>query len=112
MADAVQAINILQFALNAIQDRQQVIANNIANQNTPSFQASVVNFETSLANALNSGGTASAQMAPEGLPSGQDGNNVSLTAEMSLMSATSLENQSVANSLTSQFTLLQSAITG
>ncbi len=112
MADAIQAIDILNFALDAIQQRQQVIANNIANQNTPGFQASVVNFEDSLAHAISSGGDVSSQLVAEGLPSSADGNNVSLPAEMSLMSQTSLENQSVANALSAEFSLLQTAISG
>ncbi|MGA3215169.1 MAG: flagellar basal body protein, partial [Acidimicrobiales bacterium] len=77
MADAVEAINVLNFALDAIQQRQQVIANNIANENTPGYQAQVVNFESSLADAVANGGTATATTTPEGLPSGSDGNNVS-----------------------------------
>lgn len=112
MADAVQAISILNFALDAIQNRSQVIANNIANSGTPGFQASTVTFEGSLAGALQHGGPASAAVVPEGLASASDGNNVSLSAEMSLLSQTNLENQSVADSLNSQFAVLSSAITG
>jgi flagellar basal-body rod protein FlgB len=112
MADAVQSINVLNFALDAIQQRQQTIANNIANQNTPGYQANVVNFENSLASAISSGGTASSTTAPEGLASGTNGNNVSESAELSLEAQTNLENQSIANSLTSQFSMLSSAITG
>ncbi len=112
MADAVQAIDVLNFALDAIQARSQVIANNIANQDTPGFQANVITFEGSLAGALEHGGVASASLVPEGLPSASDGNNVDLSAEMSLLSQTNLENQSVANSLNSQFSTLTAAITG
>jgi flagellar basal-body rod protein FlgB len=112
MADSVEAINALGFALDAIQERSQVIANNIANEDTPGFQASVVTFENSLASALQNGGVASASVVPEGLPSASDGNNVDLSAEMSLLSQTNLENQSVANSLDAQFSTLSSAISG
>lgn len=112
MAEAVQAISLLNFALDAIEQRQQVIANNIANQDTPGFQANVVTFEGSLANALSNGGTASMATVPEGLPSGTNGNNVSLPAELSLESQTNLENQAVANALSDQFSSLQTAITG
>lgn len=112
MADAVQAISILNFALDSIQGREQVIANNIANQDTPGFKANVLTFEGSLAGALANGGTAVASVQPEGLPAATNGNNVSLPAEMTLLSQTNLENQSVANSLTSQFTTLATAITG
>ncbi|MGD0984078.1 MAG: flagellar basal body protein [Acidimicrobiales bacterium] len=112
MADAIEAINVLNFALDAIQQRQQVIANNIANENTPGFQAQVVTFEKSLADAVADGGTAMATIVPEGLPSGTDGNNVSLPAELALETQTNLENQSVANSLSSEFAILSSAVSG
>ncbi|MGA2803283.1 MAG: flagellar basal body protein [Acidimicrobiales bacterium] len=112
MADAVEAINVLNFALDAIQERQQVIANNITNENTPGFQAQVVTFEKSLADAVADGGTAMATITPEGLPSGTNGNNVSLPAELALETQTNLENQSVANSLSSEFAILSSAVSG
>ncbi|MGD0440419.1 MAG: flagellar basal body protein [Acidimicrobiales bacterium] len=112
MADAVEAINVLNFALDAIQERQQVIANNIANENTPGFQAQVVSFEQSLANAVADGGGASATITPEGLPSATNGNNVSLPAELALETQTNLENQSVANSLNSEFAILSTAVSG
>jgi flagellar basal-body rod protein FlgB len=112
VADAIQSINVLNFALDAIEQRQQVISNNISNQDTPGYQANVVDFESSLANAVQNGGSATATTTPDGLASGTDGNNVSLTAEMSLEAQTNLENQSVANSLTSEFSMLSTAITG
>jgi flagellar basal-body rod protein FlgB len=112
VADAVQSINILNFALDSIEQRQQVIANNVANQDTPGYQANVVDFENSLAGAIQDGGTASASTVPEGLASGTNDNNVSESAELSLESQTNLENQSVANSLNSEFTMLSTAITG
>ncbi len=112
MSDAVQAISILNFALDSIQNRSQVIGNNIANESTPGYQASTVTFESSLAGALQRGGLATAAVVPEGLASASDGNNVNLSAEMSLLSQTNLENQSVVNSLNAQFSTLTSAITG
>lgn len=112
MANAVQTINVLNFALDAIQQRQQVIANNIANENTPGFQANVVTFENSLASAIANGGSAGASIAPEGIASGTNGNNVSMAAELSLESQTNLENQSVANSLNSEFAMLSTAVNG
>ncbi|MGD0873943.1 MAG: flagellar biosynthesis protein FlgB [Acidimicrobiales bacterium] len=112
MADAIEAINVLNFALDGIQQRQQVIANNITNENTPDYQAKVVTFETSLADAVANGGTAVATVTPEGLPSGTNGNNVSLPAELALETQTNLENQSVANSLSSEFATLSTAVSG
>jgi flagellar basal-body rod protein FlgB len=111
VADATESIGILQFALDAVVAQQQTIANNIANQNTPGFQANQVTFQSSLAQAIQGGGSASVQSSPEGLPSGINGNNVSLPAEMTLMAENNLENQTVDNALSSQFIILTDAIT-
>ncbi|MGD0882024.1 MAG: flagellar basal body protein [Acidimicrobiales bacterium] len=112
MADAAQSIGILQFALDSVVDQQQVIADNIANNDTPGYQAGQVTFEQSLASALAQGGTATEQVVPEGLPSGSNGNNVSLPTEMTLMQENDLENQTVVNALNDQFSVLSDAITG
>ena len=111
MADAAESIGILQFALDAVVDQQQVIANNISNQDTPNYQADQVTFASSLAQALQDGGSAGVEVSPEGLASGTNGNNVSLPTEMSLMQDNNLENQAVDNALTSQFSILSDAIT-
>jgi flagellar basal-body rod protein FlgB len=112
VTDAAESIGILQFALDSVVNQQQAIANNIANQNTPNFQADQVTFQSSLAQALSAGGVASAQTTPEGLASGSNGNNVSLPTEMTLMQENDLENQTVVNSLDGQFAMLSDAITG
>ena len=111
MADAAESIGILQFALDAVVDQQQTIANNISNQDTPNFQADDVTFESSLAQALQSGGSATVQTTPEGLASGTNGNNVSLPTEMTFMQENDLENQTVDNALSGQFSILSDAIT-
>ncbi len=112
MTDAAESIGILQFALDSVVNQQQAIANNIANVNTPGFQAEQVTFESSLAQALSGGGVASAQTVPEGLASGSNGNNVSLPTEMTLMQENDLQNQTVVNSLDGQFAVLSDSITG
>jgi flagellar basal-body rod protein FlgB len=112
MTEATQSIGILQFALDSIVEQQQTIANNIANEDTPGYQADQVTFASSLSNALASGGEATAQSVPEGLSSGTNGNNVSLPTEMTLMQENNLQNQTVVNALDDQFALLSDAITG
>jgi len=111
MADATNSIGILQFALDAVVTQQQVIANNIANQDTPGYQASQVSFQSSLAQALQQGGAASASVVPEGLASGTTGNNVSMSTEMTLLQENNLENKTIDNALSSQFALLSAALT-
>lgn len=111
MANATDSIGILQFALDAVVTQQQVIANNVANQDTPGFQASQVNFQSSLAQALQQGGTASVTVTPEGLPSGTNGNNVSMPTEMTFLQENNLENKTIDNALSSQFAILSAALT-
>jgi flagellar basal-body rod protein FlgB len=111
VADAAQTIGILQFALDAVVDQQQVIANNISNEDTPDYQADQVTFQSSLSQALQDGGTAGVDVSPEGLASGSNGNNVSLPTEMTLMQENDLENQTVDNALSGQFSILSDAIT-
>jgi flagellar basal-body rod protein FlgB len=111
VADATESIGILQFALDAVVDQQQTIANNISNEDTPNYQADAVTFESSLADALANGGNASVVDTPEGLASGTNGNNVSLPTEMTLMQENDLENQTVDNALSAQFSILSDAIT-
>ncbi len=52
MTDATQSIGILQFALDGIVEQQQTIANNIANEDTPGYQADQVTFESSLSKRI------------------------------------------------------------
>jgi flagellar basal-body rod protein FlgB len=111
VADAAESIGILQFALDSVVDQQQVIANNIANQDTPDYQADDVTFQSSLAQALQDGGSAAESTTPEGLASGSNGNNVSLSTETTLMQENDLENQTVDNALSGQFAILSDAMT-
>ncbi len=55
---------MLENALDASSLRQQVIANNIANINTPGFQAQTVNFEAELRQAMEDDETP-AQVRPQ-----------------------------------------------
>ena len=47
-------VDLLQRSMDTSLLRQNVIANNLANANTPNFKRSVVNFESRLAYALES----------------------------------------------------------
>ena len=110
MANAVEAIGVLQFALNATVDQQQAIANNIANLNVPGYKAEKVSFQSSLANAIDKGGSASVTISQEPLLPGVSGNNVSLPTETTLMLKNNLENQTLDNALSGQFTIVSDAL--
>ena len=104
----------LATALAGVSQQQRTSANNLANLETAGYQAQRVSFADSLRAAVAAGDPASAQISvtPSGDPSGTNGNNVSESAELSLEAQTNLENQSVANSLSSEFSMLSTAITG
>ncbi|MFC6288144.1 flagellar basal body rod protein FlgB [Nocardioides sp. GCM10027113] len=83
MPDPVGAV--LGSALDGLSLRQRVIADNIANVDTPGFRATAVDFESSLAAAIRSGsipaGGVTASELPTQTPVGPNGNNVDLRKE-------------------------------
>lgn len=83
MPDAVSSV--LVSALDGLAMRQSVIADNIANVDTPGFRATSVDFEASLTAALQRGemsaGGVSPTTRPTNAPVGADGNNVDLRQE-------------------------------
>ena len=78
-------LGALEYALNGLAQRGDVRADNVANANTPGFQATRVTFEGALADALRNGDV-SAVASPSTLPAtgAPDalGNTVSLEDEM------------------------------
>ena len=79
--DAVDAA--LHSALDGIALRQRVIADNIANVDTPGFRATSVDFEASLRAAIASGDPSDLQISttPTDTPVGANDNNVDLRKE-------------------------------
>jgi flagellar basal-body rod protein FlgB len=75
----------MQFALDGLTQRSQATANNIANVNTPGYQATSVSFESALANALASGTVPDSSQISSYAEAGNNnaqGNNVSMENEM------------------------------
>lgn len=68
--------------LNAQQQRTSLLANNIANADTPNYKAQDIDFDQSLSNALGGSNSpdASPQFRQDGIV-GLNGNNVSLDSE-------------------------------
>ena len=108
-------IDILHAALNGLMTRQSVIANNIANASTPGFQASQVDFETALRNAISSGSPPpmnAAVVSPTNGPESQDGNNVDLESDTMSLADTELRYQAMVDAMNGQFQILNTAIQG
>lgn len=109
-------ISALHAALRGLAARQRVIADNVANLETPQFLAGRVDFESSLADALATGGdplrSAEPSFTRSLAPTGTNGNNVSLEAETLDGTETQLRYQLVAGAVSDKFRLLRTAIRG
>jgi flagellar basal-body rod protein FlgB len=104
----------LSTALSALSQQQRTTANNIANLETPGFQASRVSFEDSLSSAVAAGDPASTQITttPSGDPSGVNGNNVSLNEEMVVEAKTNMQYQLMTTAVTAKYDLISASIGG
>jgi flagellar basal-body rod protein FlgB len=104
--------NVLHGALNGISFRQNVIADNIANVDTPNFRASSIDFETSLREAVARGdGNASLRIEtlPTATPVGLNGNNVDLRKETMAAMQSTFQYQLVTRSVTDRLADLRVA---
>jgi len=123
-------LSILEEGLNAAALRQRVMANNIANINTPSFKASRVSFEAELRNWLSKEQEVSlVSTHPRHLGSNwtrpkpkivksdnpamrPDGNNVDLDSEQVMLAANLINFQGLAQQVDSQLASMRYVITG
>ncbi len=81
MFDSVTSV-ALQSALDGLSMRQKVIANNIANINTPNYHAEKVRFEDALAASIVGGDGSTTPTVGRSLePTNTNGNNVNLDQE-------------------------------
>jgi flagellar basal-body rod protein FlgB len=104
----------LTTALSGLAARQRVTANNIANIETPNYKAQQVSFESSLADAINSGDPLQASITEtsQNGPVSANGNNVNLDTETVTDEKTQLQYQLLSGALTSKFSLLETVIKG
>ncbi|NJC71799.1 flagellar biosynthesis protein FlgB [Planosporangium thailandense] len=114
MLDDVTSV-ALQTALSGLSLRQRVIADNIANIETPNFHARKVSFEKALGAAVANGDNP-ADVTPEIStslePTRTDGNNVNLDEETVSSIDTGLRYQLALNAMNSKFGLLGTVIKG
>ncbi len=95
-------------------NREQVIAGNMANVDTPGYQTRDINFKQTM---LNTGFDGSATVTPvvsrvQGLLERPDGNNVDLDRESLLLAQSQLQYQMGTQLVKSNFHQLLSAING
>jgi flagellar basal-body rod protein FlgB len=105
----------LEYSLNSLSLRQQVLANNIANVQTPGFVAQDVSFEDRLAGIFNGQSTVSPDAmggvvdSPD-LSTSTDGNTVSMESQMTKESQTSLLYNTLTQLTADRFGILKSAM--
>ncbi|HEY0890321.1 MAG TPA: flagellar basal body rod protein FlgB [Nocardioides sp.] len=107
----------LHAALNGLSHRQRVIADDIANVDTPGFRARSVEFESSLRKAISDGELTAAERvssteAPTLTPIGANGNNVDLRKEMIAAIQTQYSYQIVGRAVGDHLGLMRTAAVG
>ena len=111
MPDPVSAV--LSSALDGLSLRQRVIADNIANVDTPGFRATSVDFESSLAAAIDNGEMpadgVTATTAPTLTPAGPNDNNVDLRKESLAAIQTQFQYQVMTRAVSDRFALITTA---
>ena len=110
-------MQLLQGYLKVASDRQQVVASNLANLDTPGYHVRDINFQSAMQRALNETASTitSTSAEPntvevEGLPERPDGNNVNMDRESMLLSQTQLQYQMGVQLIKEEFHRLLTAI--
>jgi flagellar basal-body rod protein FlgB len=104
----------LHMAINGLDARQQAIAANVSNLETPGYRARIVSFEDSLRAALEDGDPTSTNVSvAESLAATRmNGNNVNIDFELLAEKENGLRQRLVVQALNGKYSLLRTAITG
>lgn len=105
----------LHYAIDGLSLRQQAIAGNLANAQTPGYRAKEVDFEQSLNQALTVGDIGAAggpAVTTSTAPTDADGNNVNASNEIVGLQETTLRYQAMVDSLNTKFRMLRGAMGG
>lgn len=105
---------ILHRALDGLTERQQAIATNLANLETPGYQAREVHFEDSLRRAATTGRIADAEISVTRslAPTRLNRNNVNIDTEVLASSENALHTRLAINGLNAKYSALRTAIRG
>jgi len=98
----------IQASLDGLAARQRVIAENLANSETPGYQAQTVSFEDSLASAVAGGDATMAQISTgtSSAPVGANGNNVDMNKETLSLVDTGMRYQLATESMNNEFKVI------
>ncbi len=103
---------VLAAALRGLEAQRQAAEHNIANVETPGFQARRVSFEQALRHAIDSGDPSRATISSSlsGAPTRIDGSNVDLEDEVTSLEMNALQQQLITGALNARYTRLRTAI--
>ena len=124
LSNAYNYINVLDKAADASWVRNDVLANNIANADTPNYKRKDVQFETYLSNAVTGTDSLDETVAnidlstlesttyteQAGLSYREDGNNVDISTENVELAKNQLKYYTLMNSVNQEFGRLKSAM--
>ncbi len=115
------ASSVLSKTLDAAAARQKVVANNIANVETPNYKRSYVSFESELKKIMQQPNGHDVRLGLKSLaptclldvssPAKPDGNNVNIDAEIADLAETALKYKAATVLLEAKIGMLRSAIT-
>ena len=97
----------LERYLDLLSARQKLVVSNIANVDTPGYQTQDIDFQSEFQSAL---GGAPRVTEVSGLPSKNDGNNVSLDREARLLAENAMRFNLVSNLMKNELRMVKSAI--
>ena len=97
----------LERYMDLLSARQQLVASNIANADTPGFRTRDINFQEEFESAIRSRPNV---VEVSGLPVKNDGNSVDLDREARLLAENAMRFQLASNLLRSQIRMVRSAI--
>jgi len=103
----------LQGYLKVTTDRQQLVAANMANVDTPGYHTKEINFQVAMQNAMNEGkepSVGASSIDVSGLPERPDGNNVNVDRESMVLAQTQLQYQMGVQLIKAEFHRLLTAI--
>lgn len=104
--------SVIEYGLSAAGTAEQVDANDLANQSTPYFHATRLDFQSSLASAIATGqpSQANANLVSAGGAMNANGNDVDVTATMSDLQRNSMLYQALAEAVSNRLDLMHTAL--
>jgi flagellar basal-body rod protein FlgB len=109
----ISTLQALQGYLKVTSDRQQLIATNMANVDTPGYHTKDIDFQAAMRQVMDEGGgprLEPANMELDNLPERPDGNNVNIDRESMMLSEAQLQYQMGVQLVKSEFHTLYSAM--